>query len=304
MGARHLRVALIAAGVTAIPGTALATPPPVTPEDFALEAQIFIEEADGELADTMNVTFSDATCEVPADVTIGTPFTCQATGDDGQHYRLDVVIDGDRSFTIGEVEPTVNATPDDLEAPAASFSDSVLSADGAAEAEVPPVVACSVDQNVATCFALAGGVVLVGTSPWPSGTTSTWSAARYVPDPTDTAPTTPTSSTIPSPASTSAVPPEYTNALRSAEQYLSFTAFSLEGLVEQLEFEQFSSEAARWAAENVTVDWNEQAALSAASYLDFSAFSEGGLRDQLAFEEFTPEQIDFAIAEMQRQGRL
>ena len=76
------------------------------------------------------------------------------------------------------------------------------------------------------------------------------------------------------------------------------------GLIDQLEYEQYSTEAAQWAVQNVDADWNEQAALSAGQYLDFQAFSEGGLRDQLDYEGFTPEQIDFAIAEMKAQGRL
>jgi endonuclease YncB( thermonuclease family) len=95
-----------------------------------------------------------------------------------------------------------------------------------------------------------------------------------------------------------AVPAEYHNALRTAEDYLDYTAFSESGLIDQLEYEQYSTEAAQWAVENVDVDWNEQAALSAAQYLDYTAFSEGGLRDQLEYEGFTPEQIDFAISEM------
>lgn len=106
------------------------------------------------------------------------------------------------------------------------------------------------------------------------------------------------------PAAEAEVPVEYHNALRTAESYLDFTAFSQQGLVEQLEYEQYSTEAAQWAVEHVDVDWNEQAALSAGQYLDFQAFSEGGLRDQLDYEGFTPDQIDFAISEMQAQGRL
>jgi Host cell surface-exposed lipoprotein len=101
-----------------------------------------------------------------------------------------------------------------------------------------------------------------------------------------------------------AVPPEYQNALRAAENYLDVIAFSQQGLIEQLEFEEYSTEAAQWAVANVQVDWNEQAALKAADYLDLQAFSEGGLRDQLEFEGFTPEQIEFAISEMKAQGRL
>ena len=81
-------------------------------------------------------------------------------------------------------------------------------------------------------------------------------------------------------------------------------AFSPPGLVDQLEFEGYSTEAAQWAVSNVKVDWNEQAAESARSYLDFMAFSESGLRDQLAFENFTPEQIEYAIQQMRAAGLI
>ncbi len=62
------------------------------------------------------------------------------------------------------------------------------------------------------------------------------------------------------------------NALGKAESYLSFSAFSYQGLIEQLEYEQFSHEDAVYAADNCGADWNEQAAKKAESYLDFSSF--------------------------------
>ena len=84
------------------------------------------------------------------------------------------------------------------------------------------------------------------------------------------------------------------NALESAESYLSFTAFSYEGLIGQLEFEGYSTEDATFAADNCGADWNEQALLSAQSYLEFTAFSYDGLIDQLEFEKFTLEQATYA----------
>ncbi|EOM77723.1 hypothetical protein DW322_00590 [Rhodococcus rhodnii] len=83
------------------------------------------------------------------------------------------------------------------------------------------------------------------------------------------------------------------NALRSAEQYLQFTAFSRSGLIDQLAFEGFSTEDATYAADTVTVDWNEQAARSAEQYLDFTSFSRSGLVDQLVFEGFTAAQAEY-----------
>lgn len=84
------------------------------------------------------------------------------------------------------------------------------------------------------------------------------------------------------------------NALESAQSYLSFSNFSHDGLIGQLEFEGFSTEDATWAADNCGADWNAQALGSAQSYLDYTAFSYTGLIDQLEFEGFTTEQATYA----------
>lgn len=80
------------------------------------------------------------------------------------------------------------------------------------------------------------------------------------------------------------------NAAGSAKQYLSFTAFSYEGLVKQLEFEGYSHEEAIYGVDSCGADWSEQAVLSAKNYLDFTAFSYKGLIQQLEFEGFTSEE--------------
>lgn len=85
------------------------------------------------------------------------------------------------------------------------------------------------------------------------------------------------------------------NALRTAESYLSFTAFSHSGLVDQLEFEGYSTEDAMFAADHCGADWNEQAAQCAENYLDFMGFSRSGLIDQLLFEGFTQEQAEYGV---------
>lgn len=84
------------------------------------------------------------------------------------------------------------------------------------------------------------------------------------------------------------------NALRSAQNYLSFSAFSYEGLIGQLEFEQYTHEDAVFAVDHCGADWNEQALKSAKNYLDFSAFSYSGLIKQLEFEKYTKEQAVYA----------
>ena len=83
------------------------------------------------------------------------------------------------------------------------------------------------------------------------------------------------------------------NALSRAESYLKFSAFSHEGLVDQLEFEGFSHEEAVYGADHCGADWNEQAAQKAKSYLSFSSFSKSSLIEQLEYEGFTNEQAEY-----------
>jgi hypothetical protein len=83
------------------------------------------------------------------------------------------------------------------------------------------------------------------------------------------------------------------NALSAAKSYLDYSAFSYSGLIEQLEFEDYSKEEATYAADNCGADWNEQAALCAQSYLDYSSFSRAGLIEQLEFEGFTSSQAEY-----------
>ena len=80
------------------------------------------------------------------------------------------------------------------------------------------------------------------------------------------------------------------NAVASAKQYISFTAFSYSGLVKQLEFEGYSHEEAVFGVEQCGADWKEQAIKKAKDYLSFSAFSLQGLVKQLEFEGFTSEE--------------
>ena len=79
-------------------------------------------------------------------------------------------------------------------------------------------------------------------------------------------------------------------AVRKAEDYLDYTAFSRSGLIKQLEFDEFSTADATFAVDHITVDWNEQAAKKAKDYLDYTSFSRGGLIKQLEFDGFTAEQ--------------
>jgi hypothetical protein len=93
--------------------------------------------------------------------------------------------------------------------------------------------------------------------------------------------------------------PEFTvsqeNAIRTAESYLEYTAFSESGLIEQLRYEKYSAADARFAVHHISVDWNEQAAKSAKSYLEFSSFSRQGLIAQLKYEGFTAQQAIYGV---------
>lgn len=91
------------------------------------------------------------------------------------------------------------------------------------------------------------------------------------------------------------VPREYRNALSKAESYLGWAGMSEQGLREQLEFEEYPSEAIDYALANVDVDYNEQALAKAESYDDWASMSDSQLYDQLIFEGFTDEQAQYAL---------
>ncbi|WP_231965770.1 Ltp family lipoprotein [Mycobacterium sp. E802] len=83
------------------------------------------------------------------------------------------------------------------------------------------------------------------------------------------------------------------NAVRTAKDYLDYTAFSRQGLIKQLEYEGFSTADATFAVDSITVDWNAQAAKAAKAYLDYSGFSRSGLINQLEYEGYTPAQAAY-----------
>ncbi|GEK20389.1 Ltp family lipoprotein [Cellulomonas xylanilytica] len=97
------------------------------------------------------------------------------------------------------------------------------------------------------------------------------------------------------------------NAYRSAESYLSFTAFSRAGLLGQLTSEYgagFPAADAEFAVARLEaeggVDWNAEAVEAAKSYLEFTSFSRQGLLDQLTSEygaQFTPEQAEYGVSQ-------
>lgn len=88
---------------------------------------------------------------------------------------------------------------------------------------------------------------------------------------------------------------EENNALSSAKGYLEYSAFSRQGLIDQLVYEGYSEETAAKVVDSLDTDWNEQAAKMAQEYLDYSSFSRDGLIEQLEYEGFTAEQAEYGV---------
>lgn len=86
------------------------------------------------------------------------------------------------------------------------------------------------------------------------------------------------------------------NALKAANNYLSFMAFSYKGLIQQLTVGSGFTEAeAKYAADNCGADWKEQAVKCANNYLSFMSFSRSGLIQQMVVGSgFTEEEANYA----------
>lgn len=101
-----------------------------------------------------------------------------------------------------------------------------------------------------------------------------------------------------------AVPVEFASALTKAQIYSDTMSMSKAGVYDQLtsEFgEQFSAEAAQYAVDNMTADWNANALAKAKMYQETMAMSPAALHDQLTSEfgeKFTVEEADYAIAHL------
>lgn len=122
-------------------------------------------------------------------------------------------------------------------------------------------------------------------------TVTTVPAPTSTPKPTPAPAPTPVPTPAPSPISTETVSQK--NAVKKAISYLGYSAFSHDGLVAQLEYEQFSHADAVYGADNSGANWNEQAAKKAKSYMGYSAYSRGSLIAQLEYEKFTQAQAEY-----------
>jgi hypothetical protein len=75
------------------------------------------------------------------------------------------------------------------------------------------------------------------------------------------------------------------------------SGFSRSGLIDQLEYEGYSTEDATAAVDSLGTDYNSEAAESAQQYLDMTGFSRSGLIDQLEYEGFTSEQAEYGVSQ-------
>jgi hypothetical protein len=95
------------------------------------------------------------------------------------------------------------------------------------------------------------------------------------------------------------------NAVRSAEQYLSFTGFSRNGLIDQLSSDYgdgYNVNDATIAIDSLRVDWNKQAVRSAKQYLNLQGFSCKGLIEQLSSSYGDKYTVDQATYGAQQAG--
>jgi hypothetical protein len=150
------------------------------------------------------------------------------------------------------------------------------------------VVAFSVDSDDTNMTADVDKSVVETESETKSEPTSeTDKKEAVVEDKVEVAVATPEPTVKPTPEPTVKETASQRNAVRTAKNYLEYTAFSRKG---------FDNTDAEYAVDRVNADWNEQAALKAKNYLEYSSFSEQGLIEQLEFEGFTNAQAKHGVS--------
>jgi hypothetical protein len=132
-------------------------------------------------------------------------------------------------------------------------------------------------------------------TPSPTATPTATATETPTPKPTATRTPKPTPKPTPTPEPTPALTRAQENAIEAAESYLSYTAFSRSGLIEQLKFEGYSGADATFAVDAIDVNWKKQAWLKAEDYLDYTSFSHDGLVAQLKFDGFTTAQAEYGV---------
>lgn len=143
-----------------------------------------------------------------------------------------------------------------------------------------------------------------------SSTASSSISETETPTPTEEATPTPTeeATSTQSESEDSSVPWDYTSALNSAESYSEIMHMSKAGIYDQLTSEygdQFSAEAAQYAVDNMTADWNANALATAENYNETMHMSKAGLYDQLTSENFSElDSLQKDLANMRRESSL
>lgn len=100
------------------------------------------------------------------------------------------------------------------------------------------------------------------------------------------------------------VPSDHKSALKSAETYSKTMHMSKVAVYDQLTSEyggKFTPEAAQYAIDTMTADWNANALASAKVYQETMAMSPEAIRDQLTSEhggKFTAEEAEYAVANL------
>jgi short-subunit dehydrogenase len=94
------------------------------------------------------------------------------------------------------------------------------------------------------------------------------------------------------------------NAVAAAKQYLQTSAFSKQGLIDQLDSsagDGYSVNDATMAVDSLTVNWDSEAAQAAKQYLQISAFSCQGMIQQLsssAGDQYTQAQAQYGATKV------
>lgn len=97
---------------------------------------------------------------------------------------------------------------------------------------------------------------------------------------------------------------EQKRCIEQGISYLGSSSFSKQDLVDQLEYEGYNSNMAKWAVDHLKVNWNEQAYQEAKSYLRSSNFSYNGLMRQLTSTSgsgFTQSEAEYAMAKIDKE---
>jgi len=95
------------------------------------------------------------------------------------------------------------------------------------------------------------------------------------------------------------------NAVRSAEQYLSMSGFSRNGLIDQLSSDAgdgYEISDATVAVDSLNIDWNQEAVKSAKQYLSMMGFSCKGLINQLSSSDGDKYTVDQATYGAKQAG--